>query len=368
MTAKSKAKVRAITKNWPDAPNVQALSYGPPTIRAKISPRRMYPSMNLNMTKSKFMICVIFAIVFLGASRQAHPITDKAGAKKGYPAHQTRLGFTEMEKGNFEAAQKWWKLAADKAYEGAQVALGMSYRFGWGVPIDYKAAAKWFKLASDQEDPRGQAHLGMMHILGHGVPQNYRSGRYLVSLGAYQGGKYEQYLLGSLYNPYAPAGQIIKNTMWFDSTLDGFKFRKRLLGPLYTPNVPEDQVDQKASVKWFKLSADQKFSPAQYRLGLMYAYGQGVAHNDETALKWFKLAAQQNHPAAQFNLGKMYAEGRGVLKDHVRAHMWFTIAAFAGDMNAQLIEHFFGRTLTPAQMAKSSKMAGECARSYYKKC
>lgn len=54
--------------------------------------------------------------------------------------------------------------------------------------------------------------------------------------------------------------------------------------------------------KWQPLA--EKGNPeAQFRLGWMYAHGEGVMQSDEEAVKWYRKAAQQDHVIAQFNLG-----------------------------------------------------------------
>ena len=52
--------------------------------------------------------------------------------------------------------------------------------------------------------------------------------------------------------------------------------------------------------------AEQGDANAQFSLGKIYDYGQGVPRNDKTAVKWYRLAAEQGHAEAQFNLGVMY--------------------------------------------------------------
>ena len=42
----------------------------------------------------------------------------------------------------------------------AQVRMGRLYWLGEGVPEDYEAAAKWFRLAAEQGHPQGQQALG----------------------------------------------------------------------------------------------------------------------------------------------------------------------------------------------------------------
>jgi len=74
---------------------------------------------------------------------------------------------------------------------------------------------------------------------------------------------------------------------------------------------------------------------AQYRLGLLYARGAGVAKDFKQARKLLHKAALQGHPKAQFYLGQMYLVGDGGSKDPVTATMWFWLATSLGDRYAK---------------------------------
>src|SRR5262245_14508924 len=54
-------------------------------------------------------------------------------------------------------------------------------------------------------------------------------------------------------------------------------------------------------------------------LGVMYAYGQGVAKDDAKAAAAYQRACDQGNAQACTNLGVMYDHGRGVEHDEVRA-------------------------------------------------
>jgi TPR repeat protein len=45
------------------------------------------------------------------------------------------------------------------------------------------------------------------------------------------------------------------------------------------------------------------------------------------AAKWYGMAAEQGAPAAQYRLGLLYLNGVGVARDLVTAHMWLNLAA-----------------------------------------
>ena len=59
------------------------------------------------------------------------------------------------------------------------------------------------------------------------------------------------------------------------------------------------------AVKWYRKGAELGFSDAQYQLGCMYRYGQGVEQSIEEAAKWFQKAADQGNADAYFQFGQM---------------------------------------------------------------
>ena len=84
-----------------------------------------------------------------------------------------------------------------------------------------------------------------------------------------------------------------------------------------------------------KAAAEQGDAKAQFFLGGMYDFGEGVPENDTEAARWYRTAAEQGHARAQFSLGGMYLTGRGVPKDVVEAARLFRMAAEQGHAKAQ---------------------------------
>ena len=62
--------------------------------------------------------------------------------------------------------------------------------------------------------------------------------------------------------------------------------------------------DEVEAVKWYRRAAEQN-RPAQYRLGVRYENGQGVAEDFPEAYKLYKLAAKQNQGKAVENLKRI---------------------------------------------------------------
>ena len=85
--------------------------------------------------------------------------------------------------------------------------------------------------------------------------------------------------------------------------------------------------DYPAALEGFKKFANQGDPTAQFHLGYMYFWGDGVAQDFAEAAKWLRLAAEQCYSLGQFNLGLSYKNGKGVDKDLVQAHVWLNLAA-----------------------------------------
>jgi TPR repeat protein len=109
-----------------------------------------------------------------------------------------------------------------------------------------------------------------------------------------------------------------------------------IAGPLEEGQDAYQAKDYLKAVQVWRPLAQAGDREAQYRLGVMYAEGKGVAENDAEAALWFERAAEQGEAMAQYNLGASYAEGTGVRKDMAAAAKWFRRAADQGIPLAQL--------------------------------
>lgn len=81
--------------------------------------------------------------------------------------------------------------------------------------------------------------------------------------------------------------------------------------------------------------AEQGDPDAQYLLGRMYYFGDGVAENREEAARWHTRAADQGHAEAKYVLGLLYSAGDGVRQDKEKAVQLISGAAEQGLAEAQ---------------------------------
>lgn len=96
-----------------------------------------------------------------------------------------------------------------------------------------------------------------------------------------------------------------------------------------------DAKDYAKAIVKLKAAAEQGHKKAQYRLGLCYDKGRGVAEDDVVAFNWYTKSASQNYAKAQCQLGKCYKDGEGTVKDPKKAFELFTKAAKQENADAQ---------------------------------
>jgi len=118
------------------------------------------------------------------------------------------------------------------------------------------------------------------------------------------------------------------------------------------------------AAKWYKLAADQGDASAQHSLGNYY-FNSG---SYTTATNWYKQSAEQGLAEAQADLGASYGLGQGVPQSYIYAHMWSNISSLTGfDKGARLtteLEEF----MSPMEISVAQYLARECIAKSYQRC
>ena len=73
-----------------------------------------------------------------------------------------KSGVDAWQRGDFAAAVKEWRPAADRGDADAQFNLGQAYRLGRGVPADLRIAQSWFQKAAAKGHEQAQGNLGLI--------------------------------------------------------------------------------------------------------------------------------------------------------------------------------------------------------------
>ena len=142
----------------------------------------------------------------------------------------------------------------------------------------------------------------------------------------------EQYQLGEKYSQNKNFVDALN--CYLAAAQAGHDMAQYKLGLLYAKG-DGTKKDLCEAVKWFGLSADQGNANAQYNLGVCYEYGYGVKQDCAEAIRLYELSANQENVNAQYNLGFCYESGKGVQQDYKEALKWYRKAARGGLAKAQ---------------------------------
>jgi uncharacterized protein len=250
-----------------------------------------------------------------------------------------------------------WETLTNDANNGianAQLALGHIYRDGQGVARDYNEAFKWYQLAVGQ---------------GHALAKSsiYSLAKFKVSAAseilindANNGIANAQLILGELYqNGQGVAPDYNEALKWYQLAEKlGHSSAKSNIYSLAKFKVPP-------ALELLTNDANNGVINAQYALGSIYHYGQGVAPDYNEALKWYQLAEKLGHSSvkssiyrlaefkvsaaseilindanngianAQLILGELYQNGQGIPQDYNEAFKWYQLAEKLGHSSAK---------------------------------
>ncbi len=120
-----------------------------------------------------------------------------------------------------------------------------------------------------------------------------------------------------------------------------------------------ERGDYAAALAELRPLAEGGGAEAQYLLATLYDQALGVARDSGEAIAWYRKAALQRWSAAQYMLGLIYAVGQeDVPQDYVQAHLWFDLAAAQGLDGAARLRDRIRARMTPAQVAEAQREAG----------
>jgi TPR repeat protein len=307
---------------------------------------------------------------YVGALREWRAAADAGDQESQYAVGVLYDEGYGMPADDGEAA-RWYRRAAEQNQINAQFVLGLFYDEGIGVPLDDMLAARWYRRAGEQGHVVALYNLGIMYATGEGVREDDVQAYRFFWLSAQLGDADARMRLRELevwmndqqvsqamqLAARSPAAVLIDDSageafnIGYDAYERGdYSAAFRAWRPLAEAGNAEAQfnlgymyyygegvpVDDTQAARWYLQAAEQGHVTAQFNLGVMYAFGEGVAEDTAEAAYWYRQAAEQDHTRAQYNLAYMYDEGIGMAIDDVQAVMWYRRAAEQGDPDAQL--------------------------------
>lgn len=99
--------------------------------------------------------------------------------------------------------------------------------------------------------------------------------------------------------------------------------------------IYDQSEDNEKAVRWYREAASQQHPEGEFGLGEMYAKGESVEQDLDTAVEFYMRAAVGGHAQARRVLANAYETGAlGRQIDNAEALRWLTLAANSGDINA----------------------------------
>src|SRR5579885_395781 len=102
-------------------------------------------------------------------------------------------------RGDFDAALKAFRPAAEKGQVLAAYMLGLMYANGQGVAENYPEALQWLRKAGEQGEAKAQFAVGVIYFKGLGTPKNDAEAFKWYRRAADQGLAVAQFNLGAMY-------------------------------------------------------------------------------------------------------------------------------------------------------------------------
>lgn len=107
------------------------------------------------------------------------------------------------------------------------------------------------------------------------------------------------------------------------------------LGHCFEMGIHECSEDKGQAAAYFSMAAEKGSVVAQWRLGHLHEYGEGVEKSGVQAAQWYRCAAEAGHAQAQSSLALLLEDGRAGVQDDADALRWHLAAAAQGQALSQ---------------------------------
>ena len=219
----------------------------------------------------------------------------------------------------------------------AQYKLGAAYYYGRGVDKNKAAAVNWWSLAAEQGSTKAQLKLGVTYYYGHGVDKNLFLAEFYLRLAAEHGHTGVQGLLGYLYNNGRGFEQDYYEAYIWYALAGSTSSAEEMKAELTPKKIAEAEMEIKAKAKEIAQAKAEARTKARAKVEALYSTGNkheegdGVLPNHKEAARLYGFAAEKGHAGAQYRLGLMYLNGKGVAQDYGEAYILLALAALNAD-------------------------------------
>jgi TPR repeat protein len=263
--------------------------------------------------------------------------------------------------GNEGKAAELYRKAADMGNVEAQTRLAEALFDGRGVAHDTAGARAWLEKAARQGNARAECDLGVILTSGLDIAKDRAKGlRYLEAAARLGDGYAEDYLgqlaeSGSTEDPSSSEAYMHYLKAEEDGSAWGAynagRMHERGIGVYKNPSEALRWYMKVAAMpnpdlgdQWSDLRSEAAaIASANFRIGDMYAAGNGVPKDSSEAERWYQhgvdmvsAGAQAGWLTAEVYLAKAYLQSKGVPLDYDEAMHWMQHAAQHGNIRAQV--------------------------------
>jgi TPR repeat protein len=234
---------------------------------------------------------------------------------------------------DFEAAARYFKMAADLGNQSAMNNYAVCLLSGKGVEPDATAAAQYWKMAADRGLVLGMLGYGFCLENGRGVQRDEAGAALYYKRSADEGDARAQFHYGASLErdrDYAAAAHYYKMSADGKYALGIWKYALCLRTG---QGVEKDEFGADSYIRMLQGGRDREGLNA---LGNALRYGLGLPIDKVEAVRWYHKAGDLALVAALVNLGLCYERGEGVSADMVQAAWFYKLAADLGDKDAML--------------------------------
>ncbi len=187
-------------------------------------------------------------------------------------------GLAAYKAGRNQDAERIWMPLAEGGDPLAQYSLGKLYETGRSGAPDFEAAARWYGLAAQQDMAAAQNNLGLMYAQGRGVPRDPVRAAQLWSRSANSSNPMAQYNLGLAYFRGEGVGQDqVEAAVWFHLAADaGVSEAQFALGQMHRLGLALPQ-DERRALHWYQRAAGKGHKDARVQAERLRAQGVQAA-------------------------------------------------------------------------------------------
>jgi TPR repeat protein len=262
-------------------------------------------------------------------------------------------------------SRAWLEKAARQNYARAECDLGVMLTSGLDIAQDLSSGLRYLQSAASRGDAYAEDYLGQFAEMGL-ISDPSPSEAYMHYLkasemgsawGTYNIARMHERGIGVTKNPTEALRWYMKvasiegpdlPSQWSDlrseaAPIAGANFR---IGDMYANGngVPKDTREAE---KWYKRGLDVEFAGARagwlmahVYLANTYLQSKGVPLDYGEAMHWMRKAAEHGYRQAQVSLGSMYRDGQGTPQNYGEAMHWYRNAA---DQGSAVAEWMIGR-------------------------